>query len=54
MRVTSKLDFLAAFGEELCGTLSPPVSAHLIVPNDAYEVWRLAFGSDPIPDCLRQ
>ena len=47
-----ELDFLTAFGEELCGALSPPVPFDLIVPQDAFEVWVRAFGTDPTPEAL--
>ena len=45
----SDLDFLAAVGQEFCAALSPPVPDDLMVPHDAYEVWRRAFGADPSP-----
>lgn len=47
-----ELDFLWAFGEELCRALSPPVPDDLIVPHDGYEVWRRAFGTEPSPVAL--
>jgi hypothetical protein len=50
----SKLDFLAAFGQEFCEALSPPVPHDLIVPQDGFEVWRRAFGIDPSPVALAE
>jgi len=52
MGEASKLDFLLALGEEVCGALSPPVPENLIVPQDGYGTWRQAFGSDPSPEAL--
>jgi hypothetical protein len=46
------LDFLSALGEEFCESLSPPVPGNLIVPQDGYEVWLKAFGTDPSPAAL--
>lgn len=53
MDEASKLDFLSAFGEEFCWALSPPVPFDVIVPQDAYEVWRRVFGADPTPSALK-
>ena len=47
-----ELSFLTAFGQELCGALSPPVLDDLIVPQDAFEVWIRAFGTRPTPEAL--
>jgi len=44
---TPEIDFIAALGEEFCEALSPPVPSDLIVPQDGFEVWRRAFGTDP-------
>jgi hypothetical protein len=50
----SELDFIAAFGQEFCEALSPPVPHDLIVPQDGFEVWRRAFGVDPSPVALAE
>ena len=47
MDETSNLNFLTALGQEFCWALSPPVADDLILPQDGYEVWRRAFGTDP-------
>jgi hypothetical protein len=52
VREASKLDFLSAFGEEICAALSPPVAFDLIAPQDGYEVWLRTFGRDPTPTSL--
>ncbi len=41
------LNFLIAFGQELCQALSPPVQEEFIVPQDGYEVWIRAFDKPP-------
>jgi hypothetical protein len=50
----SELDFIAAFGQEFCEALSPPVPHDVIVPQDGFEVWRRAFGIDPSPVALAE
>jgi hypothetical protein len=47
-----KLGFLSALGEEFCDALSPPVPFELITPQDSYEVWWRAFGTEPNPAAL--
>lgn len=46
------LDFLSALGDEFCEALSPPVQDDMITPQDAREVWLLAFGAEPLPAAL--
>jgi hypothetical protein len=52
--MTRKFDFIAALGQEFCEVLSPPVLSDLIVPQDGFEVWRRAFGTDPSPAALAE
>lgn len=52
MDEASELDFVSALGEEFSGALSPPVPGDMIVPQDAYEVWRRVFRTEPRPDAL--
>jgi hypothetical protein len=51
---TSEFDFIAALGQEFCEALSPPVPHDLIAPQDGFEVWRRAFGTDPSPVALTE
>jgi hypothetical protein len=44
----------AALGQEFREVLSPPVPSDLIVPQDGFEVWRRAFGTDPNPAALAE
>ena len=46
------LDFLSAWGEELCTALSPLIDWESITPQEAYEVFVRAFGQDPSPRLL--
>ena len=47
-----RLDFLSAFGEEFCDSLSSTVGMDNIVPQDSYEVILRASGTEPSPEML--
>ncbi len=47
-----RLDFLSAFGEEFCDSLSLTVGTDNVVPQDGYEVMLRAFGMQPSPEVL--
>ena len=50
MNNTPHLDFITAFGQEFCAAHTS--HEDLITPQDAYEVWKRAFNSEPTPTLL--
>ena len=52
MEGRQRLDFLSAFGEEFCNSLSPTIGEDDIAPQGAYEVVLRALGNIPSPEML--